>query len=58
MSEKENNGIRVNFIVCKRDNSAFKDEESKELGERLQALIHQLGYAIALDVVNDEPNTD
>jgi|FLOH01.1.fsa_nt_gi hypothetical protein len=54
MEEKTNNGIKVNFIVRKRDGSQFNDEQSKELGERLQSLINQLGYVIEID----EPNTD
>lgn len=49
MPKKTNNGIRVNFIVRKRDNSAFTDEQSKELGERLQSLMKQLGYVIETD---------
>ena len=55
MNEEKNNGIKVNFTLCKRDNSAFNNDQSKELGERIKALIDQLGYVMILD---DESNTD
>ena len=52
-----NNGIKVNFIVRKRNNSEFTDEQSRELGERIQALVKQLGYVIEVESEN-EPDTD
>jgi len=53
-----NNGIKVSFIVRKRDTSEFTDEQSKELGERLQALINQLGYVISVETDENEPDKD
>ncbi len=38
------NTIHLNGFVQKRDQSDFSDEQSKELAERIQAVVKTLGY--------------
>jgi len=50
-----NNRIHVDFYIRKRDSSEFKDEQSKEISERIQSAIEQLGYVIEVKSNKVEP---